>query len=165
MPIIKTVQGDLIKLAKQGHFQVIIQGNNCFAIQGAGIAPQIAKAFGGEDDLVRQVDRDFPIPIGSKERLGNYSYLQTDEVLVINAYTQHSTGGRRAGKPDVSYDAIREVFEKLNTDITSHLGKNATVGIPLIGCGLAGGNWEVVETLIDEVTPDLNIILVKYQPE
>lgn len=165
MGIIKTVKGDLVKMALNGDFDVIVHGANCFGVMGAGIAPVVAKAFGGEDDLVRQVDRDFPIPIGSKERLGNYSYLQTDEVLVINAYTQHSTGGRRAGKPDVSYDAIRDVFEKLNLDITSHIGKNATIGIPLIGCGLAGGNWEVVETIINDATPDLNIILVEYQPE
>jgi len=162
MTINKVIQGDLVKLAKEGKFDVIVQGCNCFAVMGAGIAPQIAKAFGGEKDLVRQVDFNFPIAVGSEDRLGNYSYLQTEEVLVINAYTQYSTGGRRVGKPDVDYDAISEVFQKLNEDLQDHTP--LSIGIPLIGCGLAGGNWEIVESLINEATPNLNITLVEYQP-
>ena len=40
------VDGDLIKLAKEGMFDVIAHGCNCHSTMGAGIAPQMAKAFG-----------------------------------------------------------------------------------------------------------------------
>lgn len=40
------IEGDLITLAKQGKFDVITHGCNCLSNMGAGIAPQMAKAFG-----------------------------------------------------------------------------------------------------------------------
>ena len=41
----KEVKGDLIELAQAGHFDVITHGCNFFNTMGAGIAPQIKKAF------------------------------------------------------------------------------------------------------------------------
>lgn len=40
------IEGDLIALAKQGLFDVIAHGCNCFCTMRAGIAPQMVKAFG-----------------------------------------------------------------------------------------------------------------------
>ena len=40
----KIIQGDLLQLAKQGDFDVIIQGCNCFCTMGAGIAKSIKNA-------------------------------------------------------------------------------------------------------------------------
>ncbi len=162
MPINKVFHGDLVKMAQEGQFDVIVHGCNCFGVMGAGIAPVIAKAFGGNEDLVRKADLDFPLELGSKSRLGHYSYLQTDNVLVINAYTQHSTGGRRKGKPDVSYDAIHDVFTQLNVDLGSQ--PTLRIGIPMIGAGLAAGDWSIIKKLINDSTPDLNITLVEYKP-
>ena len=39
------IKGDLIKEAHKGRFDVIAHGTNCFCVQGAGIAPQMVKAF------------------------------------------------------------------------------------------------------------------------
>ena len=44
--MINYVDGDLIKLAKVGKFDVIVHGCNCLSTMGAGIAPQMAAAFG-----------------------------------------------------------------------------------------------------------------------
>ena len=46
--MINYVDGDLIKLAKEAKFDVIVHGCNCLSTMGAGIAPQMAAAFGGE---------------------------------------------------------------------------------------------------------------------
>jgi len=42
------IEGDLIVLAKEGKFDVIAHGCNCQCIMGAGLAPQMAKAFGAD---------------------------------------------------------------------------------------------------------------------
>ncbi len=162
MPISKVIKGDLVLMAQSGAFDVIVHGCNCGGVMGAGIAPQIAKAFGGVDDLVRKADWDFPLELGNKARLGHYSYLQNEGLLIINAYTQYGTGGRREGKPDISYDAIREVFTQLNVDLECY--PELKIGIPLIGCGLALGDWIIIKKLINDATPDLNIALVEYKP-
>lgn len=39
------VKGNLVRLAKKGHFDVIAHGCNCFCKQKAGIASQIMKEF------------------------------------------------------------------------------------------------------------------------
>jgi O-acetyl-ADP-ribose deacetylase (regulator of RNase III) len=41
----KEIKGDLIALAKQGEFDVIAHGCNCFVKMGAGIAKSIRLAF------------------------------------------------------------------------------------------------------------------------
>ena len=44
--IVEETRGNLITLAELGHFDVVTHGCNCFCTMGAGIAPQMAKAFG-----------------------------------------------------------------------------------------------------------------------
>ena len=41
----KLIKGDLIQLAKNGEFDVIIHGCNCFCTMGAGIAKTIKDIF------------------------------------------------------------------------------------------------------------------------
>ena len=47
--MINYIDGDLIKLAKQGKFDVIVHGCNCFSTMKSGIAPQMAEAFGCDE--------------------------------------------------------------------------------------------------------------------
>jgi O-acetyl-ADP-ribose deacetylase (regulator of RNase III) len=53
--MIKYVDGDLIKLALKGEFDVIVHGCNCFCQMGAGIAPQMDS---GEKATLRSCVRD-----------------------------------------------------------------------------------------------------------
>ena len=41
----KTIKGDLIKLAQDGEFDVIVHGCNCMCTMSAGIAKQIKIIF------------------------------------------------------------------------------------------------------------------------
>ena len=43
----------------------------------------------------------------------------------------------------VSYDAIRDVMFKINE---TFFGKR--IGIPMIGAGLAGGDWNIIKNII-----------------
>lgn len=157
MPITNTIQGDLVKLAQEKVFDVIVHGCNCRGIMGAGIAPQIANTFTG----VREADYDFPIPLKDKNRLGKYSKIYSEEfaIWVVNAYTQFDITGRSVGRPDVGYHAIAQVFKRLNQEFAGKV-----IGIPRIGSGLAGGHWEAVKEIINLTTPDLHITLVEYKP-
>lgn len=55
------VNGDLIKLAKRGEFDVIGHGCNCFCTMGAGIAPQMAEAF--DCDSFKWMGKEFHLPM------------------------------------------------------------------------------------------------------
>ncbi|MGA8944018.1 MAG: hypothetical protein WB502_15090 [Thermoactinomyces sp.] len=58
-------QGDLL----QSDCTVIAHQCNCFATMGAGIAKQIKERY----PEAYEADRNFPIPIGIRKRLGHFS--------------------------------------------------------------------------------------------
>lgn len=166
----KYVSGDLIEIAKAGHYDVIVHGCNCLHIMGGGIAAQIAKEF------PEAFDADGKTEIGSREKLGSYSMARipskhimlisiTEErglaldakfLTVVNAYTQYDLGSRYNRCP-TDYDAVRLVFRSIAKDFAGQ-----KIGIPKIGCGLGGGDWEIVEKIITEECPDLDITCVEY---
>lgn len=147
----KYIEGDLIQLAKNGKFDVIVHGCNCFNTMGAGIAKMIKENFIGAWKADQKTKK------GDKSKLGNYtSYIKSQNgktLRIINAYTQYTYGG----KSPVDYDAIRECFKKINSRY-----KGKKVGIPKIGAGLAGGNWKQIEKIIDEEAKDLKLTCVIY---
>ena len=150
----KIVQGDLLKLAAAGEFDVIIHGCNCQNNMGAGIAKSIKEKF------PQAYAADLETEQGSRDKLGTYSSAEVDcdghTLTIVNAYTQFHWRGRGV-KAD--YDAIRSVFRSVKYDFG---GKR--IGYPLIGAGLAGGDWGVISGIIDEELDGEDHTLVEYQP-
>jgi len=135
----KTINGDLIQLALNGEFDVIIHGCNCFCTMGAGIAKSIKAKF------PEAYHADLCTTKGDKSKLGSFSSaiikIDKHEIHVINAYTQYHWKG--TGKK-VDYDAIQSVFSKIKTQYS---GKR--IAFPLIGAGLGGGDWQVIKKIIE----------------
>lgn len=146
--ILMIQKGNLVELALRGRFNAIVHGCNCFCQMGAGIAKTIKQTW------PEAYKADQKTIIGDKNKLGTYSFYKSPFCIIINAYTQYNYGRK---KINVNYPAIEKVFTLINKDFA---GK--TVGIPKIGAGLAGGDWDKIETIINKVTPNLNIILIEY---
>jgi len=151
----KVVKGDLLKLAENGQFDVIIHGCNCFHTMGAGIARQISVKY------PEAFEADLFTLKGSREKLGMFStaliqYRVQFPFVIINAYTQFDYN---ASKKPVDYSAIREAFRKIK-----QIFGNCRIGYPMIGAGLAGGDWSIISTIIDEELEGCNHTLVEYQP-
>lgn len=147
--MMNVIKGDLIELAKEGKFDGIVHGCNCFNNMGSGIAKQIKDNFPD----AWQVDQD--TEPGAKTKLGDFSVvLVPPSLTIINAYTQYRYG---RGKKHADYDAIRKVFKSIN-----YYYPDWHIGIPKIGAGLAGGDWDIISKIIDEETPDVEITLVEY---
>ncbi len=144
----KIIKGDLIKLAKEGKFDVIVHGCNCFHTMGAGIARQIKENF----PVAYMADKD--TPYGELNKLGTISYARHDLVFIVNAYTQYNFGG---SDRMVNYDAVRSCFVKIKKMFS---GKR--IGYPMIGAGLAGGDWNIISKLIDRELEGEDHTLVKY---
>ena len=82
---------------------------------------------------------------------------------VANLYQQSTT---RTSHPDkkvhLKYSALVSALTTLR-DI--YLGTGTHFGFPkFMGCGLAGGDWHVVETLIDEIFENEQVTIVEYIP-
>ncbi len=136
----KMVKGDLIKLAIQGEFDVIVHGCNCFCTMGAGIALTIKHHF------PMAYKADLATVKGDKSKLGTFSFaeikIEDKTLIVINAYSQYHWKGT-GGKAD--YEAIHTVFQVIKQQY-----QGLRIGYPAIGAGLAGGDWRIISTIIDE---------------
>lgn len=146
----KIVKGDLIKLAKQGDFDVICHGANCFCKMGAGIAKDIRINF----PEAWYADKD--TKPGDRKKLGTITWAQCGDVAVVNAYTQFTYWEK--DKDLVEYDALRSCFEKIKEQFSGN-----RIGIPKIGAGLARGNWSKISAIIDEVMVGEDITFVEYE--
>lgn len=165
---IKYIDGDLIKLAQNGHFDVIVHGCNCFCTQGAGIAKQMAKYFQTNDSSKYNLESESDK--GNHDKLGNiqsYSWYVEQEngkkrrLDVVNAYTQYHYG-KKFGVP-FDYDAFALICKKLNQRYKENkYYKARTIGMPKIGAGLAGGDWDRIEKIIEDNMKDVNVVVVMY---
>jgi O-acetyl-ADP-ribose deacetylase (regulator of RNase III) len=135
----RVIYGNLLDLALDGVFDVIVHGCNCFCTFGAGIAWQIADRF-PEAYL-----RDKRTIKGSRRKLGSYTSTNIvrgdSNFVIVNAYTQYNYGNHA---PNANYVAIDEVFRKIAINFN---GKR--IGYPLIGAGLARGDWYIISPIID----------------
>ena len=141
-----TVKGDLIKLAKDGKFDVIVHGANCFHVMGAGFAKQIKLSF------PEAYQADLETKKGDEKKLGTYTSARVDNLTIVNAYTQYNYG---LGQNNVDYKALRKIFR-----LVKHSFRDKRIAYPKIGSGLGGGNWKTIKNIIEEELKDTNHTLV-----
>ena len=79
--------------------------------------------------------------------LGAVQFVQVEPYIwVANMVAQRGT--KRGSKgPPIRYEAVRECLEKVAERATE---LKASIHMPRIGCGLAGGEWSRIEPLIVE---------------
>lgn len=91
--------------------------------------------------------------------LGEVQFVQVEEdIWVANMIAQHSIG--MANGPPIRYPALVQCLAKVAAK-AKELG--ASAHMPLIGCGLAGGKWELVEPLIEEHLGGAGVKVTVYE--
>lgn len=150
MPI-TYVTGDLLK----SDCDVIAHGCNCFCTMGSGIARAIRATH------PEAYEADLATAKGDRNKLGSCSAAQVDYCgqprFILNLYTQYNFGTHQV---QVDYAALENCMR-----ILRDFGKPRVLkkGIPLIGCGLAGGDWKIVSAIIEKVFGDEDIHVYKLE--
>jgi len=159
----KEVNGNLLDLAEKGEFEIIAQGCNCFHTMGSGIAKDIHARY----PEAYQADVDGSV-YGSESKLGTCTYTNTKDFgfLIFNCYTQHRYGSDGAYHRYVEYGSVRSCMKVIKDYIKNNyppsLWGEIRIGLPLIGCGRAGGNWSVVKRIIEEELKGFDVTIVKF---
>jgi O-acetyl-ADP-ribose deacetylase (regulator of RNase III) len=92
--------------------------------------------------------------------LGKVQFVQVEENLwVANLIGQHKINKDENGDAPIRYNAIEEGLEAVSDFAKTN---NASVHMPRIGCGLAGGKWEMIEPIILKTLSDQDIKVVVY---
>ncbi len=91
--------------------------------------------------------------------LGNIQLVQVENSLwVCNLIGQRDIKSKN-GVPPIRYKAIADGLQKLAIEAET---LNATVHMPRIGCGLAGGSWDRMEPIIENALTDKGIKTFVY---
>jgi O-acetyl-ADP-ribose deacetylase (regulator of RNase III) len=122
---------------------ILIHGCNCFCKFGKGIAYYIKKYY------PEAYSEDCKTIFGDKQKLGTYSYVDVtniftnDPLTIVNAYTQYNYG---LYKDMFEYDSFSKILESVKQNFI-----NKSICMPKIGAGLAGGDWNRIEDIINKV--------------
>ncbi len=152
----KLAKGDLLAMGKNGDFDIIVQGCNCFNAMGSGIAKQIKEQF------VDAWRADQETLAGDRNKLGCYTIGMAGRLVIINAYTQYSTA-KYSGEDVFEYASFQTILDKL----ALRFGKYR-FGFPMIGMGLAGGSSDVILDMLDQFAQNVeqqggSVTLVEYE--
>lgn len=148
--MIKINKGDILQVQSG----LILHGCNTKGVMGAGIAKQIAakypivySRYAGYCDVWDNI-------------LGECLFVNISPELTIgNLFTQDSYG-RDPNIRYVSYDAVDNCFKKIH----SIYNENTPIHFPKIGAGLANGDWNVIQSIIEHRLKDFtNLNLWIYE--
>jgi len=156
--MLKHAKGNLLDLAEAGEFDIILHGANCFNTMGGGIAREIRERYPAaalmDDNTVR----------GDYNKLGNYTEVHPEftngKFIILNCYTQFNMS---QGTDVFEYAAFELILQKLTF---VYPGKR--FGLPYIGCGLAGGDKDVIISMIEHFAERValeggTVTLVEFQ--
>ena len=129
---------------------IIVHQVNCMGVMGAGLALFIKKEY----PRAYKVYRNACIRNDKKSLLGKIQMVSVgDGKFICNMFAQLEYG---RNKVQTDYNAIEECMDKIYTFAKLN---NLTVAIPYnIGCGLAGGDWNTVKSIIESRFKDKSIV-------
>ena len=141
--------GDVLKALRDGQVDVVAHGVNCSGGFGSGIAKQIAEQFPIVRNYYMKAFREGDWYLGKIQEVRiPMTNKDTHKKRIINCATQQFYGKLPESQPNgryCDYDAIRVCMRQL----ANHY-KDLRIGMPMIGAGLANGDWSVIETIINE---------------
>lgn len=128
---------------------IIVHGCNAQGVMGAGFAKDIKAKY---PKMFDKYSEDIKMGRGL---LGDVSWYVAPMVYIASGITQEFYG--RDGKKYVSYDAVDSVMSKV---FAAAYHNGLSVHMPKIGSGFGGGDWEVIEKIID-----VNATRVNFDPD
>lgn len=134
------IKGDLFNT----HREIICHGVNCRGKFGSGVAGQIAKLYPKVKDEYLKWHNSIGWQLGDTQ----FVHISPDEVsglderYIVNMATQYYYGRRGFY---VNYDAVRSTLDHV---IRFAQETGFGVAMPKVGCGLAGGEWSIVQDIL-----------------
>lgn len=145
--------GDIVN----GKYSIFCHQVNCRGVMGAGLALQIKRRYPSVyNDYISECNTTHYL-LGSK-----ICTLTSDNRICISMFTQDGYG---TGKCYTDYKAFKMCLDGI-ADELNWLDPDGTdeIAFPYgIGCGLAGGDWNIIESLLKEFANKIKtkVIIVK----
>jgi O-acetyl-ADP-ribose deacetylase (regulator of RNase III) len=154
--MIKEIQANIFTVPNVSH---IIHQANCHCRMASGIAKQISTLY------PEAVAADNKTKVGDLKKLGGFSHATGKDMKTIyNLYGQflYGTDSRKT-----NYEAFYTGMESIHRYISNLEKSNGFVAVPKnIGCALAGGNWNIIKCMLQEIwgNSELQLFICEYKP-
>lgn len=153
--MIEHIAGDLLKT----NVQVKVHQVNCYGVMGAGIAKQIKQQYPD----VFSIYKKYCNAHTPADLIGHIQVIpiHNGNTYICNLFRQKGYGFQ---KVQTDYLAFRTAVKEL----VSYMKKEGltSVGCPkYIGCGLAGGDWNIVYGIIERhfgSESNIHCVIVEY---
>ena len=123
---------------------------------GKGFVMALSKRWPEPEAAYRQWHKD---RTSNDFALGAVQFIQVHPLIAVaNMIGQH---GMKAGSkgPPIRYEAVEKCLEKVTVQARE---SRASVHMPRIGCGLAGGKWEQIEPIVERTLGKADIAVYVY---
>jgi O-acetyl-ADP-ribose deacetylase (regulator of RNase III) len=176
--MIKYVEGDATQPKAKGN-KIIAHVCNDIGGWGRGFVLSLSKRWKEPEQMYRrwfQEGKDMllvpghsDVTVGVDCVLGNVLFVPVAHVglppfkeitYVANMVGQHGVMPDQDGVPPIRYDAVEKCLQHVSRFV-SHIG-GASIHMPRIGCGLAGGKWSDIEPIIDRALPDVDVYVYDF---
>jgi len=148
------LKGDATNPKAEGN-KIIVHICNDIGGWGKGFVMAVSKRWKLPEQSYRNWYR-------SKENfsLGAVQFVQVEtDIWVANLIGQHKVNKDERGNAPIRYEAVLAGLDKIGVFAAEN---NATVHMPRIGCGLAGGTWDQIEPLLNSAIADRDILITVY---
>lgn len=154
-----TVKGDLVKNIESFPKSILVHGVNAQGVMGKGIAKQIKDTY----KVVYDSYKNKYVSQNNFLELGDIIPVNiTSDIIICNAVTQeYYAKSYKDNTVFVDYNAIEKSFKSIN-DLAVSKGYES-IHFPKIGCGLANGDWNLVQSIISKSCPNIDKIYWEFK--
>lgn len=154
--MIHYLKGDATKPQGEGH-KIIVHVVNDHGTWGKGFVLALSRLWKLPESRYKKwaggklIDNP-PFIINSPFELGEVQFVKVeDNITVANMLAQEGYKSK-ANPVAVKYDALERCLK-----MVSYIAilKDASLHMPKIGCGLGGGSWDKVESIIQNITENV----------
>jgi O-acetyl-ADP-ribose deacetylase (regulator of RNase III) len=154
--MIRIIEGDIL----ESNADIIFHQVNCQGVMGSGLAKQIRDKYPN----VYQDYKNYCNQHKPEELLGTICCSRYNELnCICNVFGQLNYG---TNKVQTDYAAVKKalfVQRRILKDLYWQY-PNCKLAFPYkMGCGLAGGDWNIVYEIIEEVFGDYSVTIYKYK--
>lgn len=153
------VSGDLMNTP----IQFVAHQVNCLGAFGAGVAKCIREKHPDVYTQYKELCKE-----SSPEELLGTSYVckcNNYNRAIINLFGQYQYGvSKRQTDYTALKNAIIDSIEYIHNEYMREDGCQIVIAIPYnMSCGLAGGDWSIVSSMLERIEKDENVLFVAYR--
>ena len=151
---IKYIKGDATSPIADGN-KIIVHICNDIGGWGRGFVMAISKKW-------KQPEEQYRSWHSSNENFGleEVQFVKVEEdIWIANLIGQRDIKNDKNGIPPIRYEAVSMGLTKI---AGMAIRLNATIHMPRIGCGLAGGNWDEMEKIVIKELIDKGVGVTVY---